>query len=116
MASSKKKKPNRILFNLAVVISFAMIGSGILLSFIATPQESMLYLFDTAIEKLKTTPTNETYTGIGENISIQSNINLEIESQKYQESLLPEDQTIKNLITNLNQTTSNLQFIHDKDN
>ena len=116
MASSKKKKPNRILFNLAVVISFAMIGSGILLSFIATPQESMLYLFDAAIEKLKTTPTNETYTGIGENISIQSNINLEIESQKYQESLLPEDQTIKNLITNLNQTTSNLKYIHDKNN
>lgn len=116
MASSKKKKPNRILFNLAVVISFTMIGSGILLSFIATPQESMLYLFDTAIEKLKTTPTKDTYTGIGENISIKSNINLEIESQKYQESLLPEDQTIKNLITNLNQTTSNLQFIHDKDN
>ena len=116
MASSKKKKPNRILFNLAVVISFAMIGSGILLSFIATNQESMLYLFDTAIEKLKTTPTKETYTGIGENISIQSNINLEIESQKYQESLLPEDQTIKNLITNLNQTTSNLKYIHDKNN
>ena len=116
MASSKKKKPNRILFNLAVVISFAMIGSGILLSFIATPQESMLYLFDTAIEKLKTTQTKETYTGIGENISIQSNINLEIESQKYQESLLPEDQTIKNLITNLNQTTSNLKYIHDKNN
>ena len=116
MASSKKKKPNRILFNLAVVISFAMIGSGILLSFIATPQESMLYLFDTAIEKLKTTPTKDTYTGIGENISIKSNINLEIESQKYQESLIPEDQTIKNLITNLNQTTTDLQFIHDKDN
>ena len=116
MASSKKKKPNRILFNLAVVISFAMIGSGILLSFIATPQESMLYLFDTAIEKLKTTPTKDTYTGIGENISIKSNINLEIESQKYQESLIPEDQTVKNLITNLNQTTTDLQFIHDKDN
>ena len=117
MASSKKKKkPNKILFHIAVIISFALIGSGILLSFIATPQESMLYIFDTAIEKLKETPTKNTYTGIGENISIQSNINLEIESQKYQESLLPEDQTIKNLITNLNQTTSNLQFIHDKDN
>ena len=117
MASSKKKKkPNKILFHIAVIISFALIGSGILLSFIATPQESMLYIFDTAIEKLKETPTKNTYTGIGENISIKSNINLEIESQKYQESLLPEDQTIKNLITNLNQTTSNLQFIHDKDN
>ena len=117
MASSKKKKkPNKILFHIAVIISFALIGSGILLSFIATPQESMFYIFDTAIEKLKETPTKNTYTGIGENISIQSNINLEIESQKYQESLLPEDQTIKNLITNLNQTTSNLQFIHDKDN
>ena len=117
MASSKKKKKNnKILFHIAVIISFALIGSGILLSFIATPQESMLYIFDTAIEKLKETPTKNTYTGIGENISIQSNINLEIESQKYQESLLPEDQTIKNLITNLNQTTSNLQFIHDKDN
>ena len=102
MASSKKKKkPNKILFHIAVIISFALIGSGILLSFIATPQESMLYIFDTAIEKLKETPTKNTYTGIGENISIQSNINLEIESQKYQESLLPEDQTIKNLITNL---------------
>lgn len=117
MASSKKKKkPNKILFHIAVIISFALIGSGILLSFIATPQESMFYIFDTAIEKLKETPTKNTYTGIGENISIKSNINLEIESQKYQESLLPEDQTIKNLITNLNQTTSNLQFIHDKDN
>lgn len=117
MASSKKKKKNnKILFHIAVIISFALIGSGILLSFIATPQESMLYIFDTAIEKLKETPTKNTYTGIGENISIKSNINLEIESQKYQESLLPEDQTIKNLITNLNQTTSNLQFIHDKDN
>lgn len=117
MASSKKKKKNnKILFYIAVIISFALIGSGILLSFIATPQESMFYIFDTAIEKLKETPTKNTYTGIGENISIKSNINLEIESQKYQESLLPEDQTIKNLITNLNQTTSNLQFIHDKDN
>ena len=117
MASSKKKKKtNKILFHIAVIISFALIGSGILLSFIATPQESMFYIFDTAIEKLKETPTKNTYTGIGENISIKSNINLEIESQKYQESLLPEDQTIKNLITNLNQTTSNLQFIHDKDN
>ena len=117
MASSKKKKKNnKILFHIAVIISFALIGSGILLSLIATPQESMFYIFDTAIEKLKETPTKNTYTGIGENISIKSNINLEIESQKYQESLLPEDQTIKNLITNLNQTTSNLQFIHDKDN
>lgn len=116
MASSKKNKPNRILFYIAVVISFALIGSGILLSFIATPQESMLYIFDTAIEKLKVTPTKNTYTGIGENISIKSNINLEIESQKYQESLIPEDQTVKNLITNLNQTTTDLQFIHDKDN
>ena len=43
-------------------------------------------------------------------------MNIFYNSKKYQESLLPEDQTIKNLITNLNQTTSNLQFIHDKDN
>ena len=115
MASSKKK-PNLVLFYLILITSLAMIGSGVLLSFIATNQESMLFLFDTAIEKLKVTTGKSEYTGISENISIQSNIKLEVESQRYQQSLLPEDQSIKNLITNLNQTTSNLQFIHDKKN
>ncbi len=115
MASSKKK-PNRILFYLTVIISFIMIGSGIFLSYVATPQQSLLFIFDTTIEKIKTSSSKSTYTGINDNFSIKSNINLEIESQKYQNSTLTEDQTIKNLITNLNKTTNSLQFIHDKDN
>ena len=115
MARSKKKT-NKVLFYLAVIVSFTMIGSGMLLSYIATNQESMLFIFDTLVEKIKTKEDKSNYTGINQNISIKSNINLEIESKKYQESILEEEQEIKNLITNLNQTTSNLQFIHDKDN
>ena len=75
MARSKKKT-NKVLFYLAVIVSFTMIGSGMLLSYIATNQESMLFIFDTLVEKIKTKEDKSNYTGINQNISIKSNINL----------------------------------------
>ena len=115
MARSKKgKKTSYIskvitLFFLAIV----MIGSGIYLTYLNSPEKLFSYVFSSFVNQIEKIDFKEQATGIINNYSLTSNIDISMESQSIQNSILQEDLENKNFINNINNTKSTLKIIQD---
>ena len=118
MARSKKgKKTSYIskvitLFFLAIV----MIGSGIYLTYLNSPEKLFSYVFSSFVNQIEKIDFKEQATGIINNYSLTSNIDISMESQSIQNSILQEDLENKNFINNINNTKSTLKIIQDTNN
>lgn len=118
MARSKKgKKTSYIskvitLFFLAIV----MIGSGIYLTYLNSPEKLFSYVFSSFVNQIEKLDFKEQATGIINNYSLTSNIDISMESQSIQNSILQEDLENKNFINNINNTKSTLKIIQDTNN
>lgn len=118
MARSKKgKNTNYIskvitLFFLAIV----MIGSGIYLTYLNSPEKLFSYVFSSFVNQIEKLDFKEQATGIINNYSLTSNIDISMESQSIQNSILQEDLENKNFINNINNTKSTLKIIQDTNN
>lgn len=118
MARGKKGKKSKKKFYLffLIIIALSMIGFGLYLDYITSPQVLFSAALDKTIEKLENSTAYEDLTGITDNYTLTSNITYEFESQTLKNSTLPEDIEKYNLITNLQTTTNQLKITQDKTN
>lgn len=118
MKSSKKK--GKILKNnypfVMIIIAMTMISSGLYLNYHTNPKILLSKTFNNLIKIVENTKSNEDITGISENFTLNSNIKFNIGNQSIQKSIDTKDTQNKNLITNLNNTTTNLTLVQDKTN
>lgn len=118
MKSSKKK--GKILKNnypfVMIIIAMIMISSGLYLNYHTNPKILLSKTFNNLIKIVENTKSNEDITGISENFTLNSNIKFNIGNQSIQKSIDTKDAQNKNLITNLNNTTTNLTLVQDKTN
>mgnify|MGYP003306603497 CR=1 FL=1 len=96
--------------------SIMMISSGLYLNYYTNPRMLLSNTFNQFITVIENTKDYKEITGISEDFTLNSNIKLNIESQSIQKSVDKENILNKNLMTNLNNTTTNLTLVQDKTN
>ena len=117
MAKGKKKgKRLKFYFNifLTMLIASAMIASGFYLLYLNKPSTVFCRALDNFIYKLENTSETKQITGFGESYALDSVIKFNLESNKLQNPITEEELQKKNLINNLNLTSTNIKVIQDK--
>ena len=118
MARSKKgnqKNKSTKLVTSFLILAALMIISGTYLAYLSKPQNYFSVVLDKTINYIDSLGNYNT-TGTTKNYSVNSTIKLNVEDKKIQNSLLPEDETNKKIINNLNSTTTEFSLIHDSNN
>lgn len=118
MARSKKgnrKNKSTKLITSFLILATIMIISGTYLAYLSKPQNYFSAVLDKTINYIDSLGNYNT-TGITKNYSVNSTIKLNVEDKNIQNSLLPEDESNKKLINNLNSTTTEFSLIHDSNN
>lgn len=118
MARSKKGKKTSCISKVITLffLAIVMIGSGIYLTYLNSPEKLFSYAFSSFVNQIEKIDFKEQTTGIVNNYSLTSNIDISMESQSIQNSLLQEDLENKNFINNINNTKSTLNIIQDTNN
>ena len=118
MARSKKGKKTSCISKVITLffLAIVMIGSGIYLTYLNSPEKLFSYAFSSFVNQIEKIDFKEQTTGIVNNYSLTSNIDISMESQSIQNSLLQEDLENKNFINNINNTKSTLNIIQDSNN
>ena len=118
MARSKKGKKTSCISKVITLffLAIVMIGSGIYLTYLNSPEKLFSYAFSSFVNQIEKIDFKEQTTGIVNNYSLTSNIDISMESQSIQNSLLQEDLENKNFINNINNTKSTLNIIQDINN